>query len=897
MTQMNLIGRTLGHFEILTELGRGGMAVVYQARQINLDRIVAIKVLPPELTYDTNYIARFHQEAKNAAKLEHPHIVPIYEIGSATDDQGTGAQLHFIVMKFIQGRTLKDLLHSEGALPITRIVTLVEQVGKALDYAHRCNVIHRDIKPTNIMVTDADWVYLTDFGLARGVGTGFSSEITAAGTVIGTPDYMSPEQAQGLSTIGPPTDIYAIGVILYELLTGNLPFQSDTPMGMLAARLLQEPRSPRNFRSDLPVTVEDVIMRSLARNPEARYSNVAALIAALRQTVDMITASAPTRSITPTQGTAGMETIAIEPRADFPTPPALLTSSTAPTTAQPHMAPPSPAVRKTPPTPPPPLAPPASDAAPAIREPHLVHLSSTVAPPQQQGVTRAAHKHYTDGMPQGLLVGAGLATLLIVFMCVGLVILTNRETSPTIATTLTPSINNTDFDGLLEAGDTALAQAQGIGAAISAYQQALALQPNSVSALSKLTLAYSLRGDWQRTAEQARTLIEIAETNSDISFGYALLAGALAALEDNNAALAEAENAIESDPQLTLAQAMYAKTLANLALARNDVQMLDQAFGAAQGVVDQLGEGSALEQALVYNAIGAVHQAHYRWTGDQSARDQAFDAFTQAIALQDQMALFHAQLGYLYLHDEEYNQARTKFKDALDRDPNLAHAQMGIGWSYYHERNSMQALNAFDAALTIEKNNYEPYYGKGRVAMLQRQYDEAALQFTEAIAHNAQNATLYAWLGEALLFQGYHSADESTKADFYNQASDAYHTAISINDRLTLAYTGLGWVFQYQGDYNASVEQFKKSLAVAPDQNEAQNGLGWSLYTLNRYTEAETHFRRAIELDPVYANAFYGLGRSLEQLGRPDEARTAYEQALEIDPAFEDALRALESLK
>ncbi|MCG8353573.1 MAG: tetratricopeptide repeat protein [Chloroflexales bacterium] len=876
MTQLNLIGHTLGHFEILAELGRGGMAVVYQARQINLDRIVAMKVLPPELTYDANYIARFHQEAKNAAKLEHPHIVPIYEIGSVADNYNPGTQLHFIVMKFIQGRTLKDLLHDEGALPITRIVTLLEQAGKALDYAHRCNVIHRDIKPSNIMVTDHDWVYLTDFGLARGVGKGLRSDLTAAGTVIGTPDYMSPEQAQGSSSIGPPTDIYAVGVVLYELLTGNLPFQSDTPMGMLAARLLQEPRSPRDFCSDLPMEVENVIMRSLARNPETRYPHVADLVAALRQTVDMMIASAPTRSIPTTQGTAGMETIVIKPQAEFPTsssPPVLPASDAAPATPEPHLAPPSPVLRKTPPTPPPLPTPSASSAVPA----------------NQPG---------TAGIPQGLLVGVGLATMLIVFMCVGLVILTNRETSPAvIATTLTPSTQGTEFDIFLETGDQALAQEQGLTDAITAYQQALTLQPNSMSALSKLALAYSLRGNWKRTEEQARALIDVAETKSDAAFGHALLAGALSALESNDAARIEAENAIESNPQLALAQGMYAKALANLAIVQNDVQLMEQALAAAQDAVDKLGAESPLEQALVYSAVGDVYQTHSRLTSDQDAHDQAHDAFRQAIELQEQIGLFHAHLGYLYLHNEDYKQARKKFNDAIDRDPDFIHAQTGIGWSYYHERNYVPALNAFDATLTIDASNHEPYYGKGRVAMLQRQYDEAVVQFTEAIKHNAQNATLYAWLGEALLFQGYHSADEATKAEFYNKASDAYHTAIGINDRLALAHTGLGWVFQYQGNYAASVEEFGKSLAVDPDQNEAQNGLGWSLYTLKRYAEAETHFKRAIELDPAYENAFYGLGRSLEQLGRPNEARTAYEQALEINPAFEDALKALEGLK
>jgi serine/threonine protein kinase len=235
MTELNLLGRTIGRFEILSELGRGGMAVVYRARQTDLERIVALKVLPPELSLDQSYIARFRQEARSAAALEHPHIVPIYEVGAAEG-------LQYIAMKYIAGSTLKDSVQARGALDVHEAATMLDQVADALDYAHSQGVIHRDIKPSNIMVAKNGWAYLTDFGLARGSVT---SGLTMAGTVMGTPEYMSPEQAMGLATIGPPTDIYALGVVLYELLTGNMPFQADTPMGMLVARLQYAPRPPR----------------------------------------------------------------------------------------------------------------------------------------------------------------------------------------------------------------------------------------------------------------------------------------------------------------------------------------------------------------------------------------------------------------------------------------------------------------------------------------------------------------------------------------------------------------------------------------------------------------------------------------------------------------------------
>ncbi|NJM08568.1 serine/threonine protein kinase, partial [Candidatus Gracilibacteria bacterium] len=257
-------GSILGRFTIIEELGRGGMAVVYKAVQSDLDRVVALKVLPLELSRDSSYIARFRHEARSAARLEHPHIVPIYEIGEAD-----GA--HFIAMKFIPGQTLKEVIQQEHAMGLARAVELLTPIAAALDYAHRHGVVHRDIKPSNMMLTGEGWMYLTDFGLAKGATAG--DGLTRTGTVMGTPEYMSPEQAQGLLEVGPASDIYALGVVLYEMLTGDYPFQAETPLGMLAARLVHAPRPPRQLRPDLPLDVEAVVMRALARDPQHRYAS------------------------------------------------------------------------------------------------------------------------------------------------------------------------------------------------------------------------------------------------------------------------------------------------------------------------------------------------------------------------------------------------------------------------------------------------------------------------------------------------------------------------------------------------------------------------------------------------------------------------------------------------
>jgi serine/threonine protein kinase len=272
MSQLSLVGQKLGKFTIDEELGRGTMGIVYRARD-DLDRTVALKVLPPEYTRDQTYIERFKREARSAAALYHRNIVTIFEVGELDN-------MHYISMRYIEGQTLTDVMQTEGAMPVMRVVELLTPVAAALDVAHVRNIVHRDIKPSNIMVDQDGEIYLTDFGLAR--GTDPATAATAAGIVLGTPEYMSPEQAQGLSDISQATDIYALGIVAYQMLSGELPFSSETTMMSLFARLKDPPRRLSESRHGISSAVEAAVMKALEREPEKRYTRASELIAALR---------------------------------------------------------------------------------------------------------------------------------------------------------------------------------------------------------------------------------------------------------------------------------------------------------------------------------------------------------------------------------------------------------------------------------------------------------------------------------------------------------------------------------------------------------------------------------------------------------------------------------------
>ncbi|MEN9937650.1 MAG: hypothetical protein RLZZ387_4229 [Chloroflexota bacterium] len=277
-----LIGRRLARYDIIELLGRGGMAAVYRARDTALQRDVALKVLYPHYTYDQGLIERFQREAVVAARLDHPGIVPIYDVGEADG-------LTYIAMKLLGRRSLADLLRERDTLTPEQLAPIVDQIAAALDYAHQRGVVHRDIKPANIILdehlgqdegrgADARAV-ITDFGIARSLDT---PGTTGTGMMIGTPDYMAPEQVRGERHIDGRTDVYALGVLIYRALTGRRPFEGTT-QEVLIGHLEGAPVPPSQLDPSLPPAVDQVVRRAMSRRPEARYQTAGELARALRQ--------------------------------------------------------------------------------------------------------------------------------------------------------------------------------------------------------------------------------------------------------------------------------------------------------------------------------------------------------------------------------------------------------------------------------------------------------------------------------------------------------------------------------------------------------------------------------------------------------------------------------------
>jgi hypothetical protein len=266
------IGQRIGNrYELVRQLAKGGMAEVWEAEDSILTRAVAVKILLPHLAADEQFVERFRREAVAAARLSHPHIVSIY-------DTCANDECEAIVMELVRGRTVRTALDDVGALPVRQAVDIAAQVADALHHAHANSLVHRDVKPGNILLSDDGRVLVTDFGIAKAAES--SSDLTEVGQVVGTAKYLSPEQVQGQPLDG-RSDVYSLGVVLYEMLTGRVPFSGENSTTTALARITTTPLRPRQVRAGIPRAVEDIVLKAMARQPDERYQSAAALRAAL----------------------------------------------------------------------------------------------------------------------------------------------------------------------------------------------------------------------------------------------------------------------------------------------------------------------------------------------------------------------------------------------------------------------------------------------------------------------------------------------------------------------------------------------------------------------------------------------------------------------------------------
>src|SRR6266478_7376686 len=298
--QIEMLGE---RYQLQDPIGRGGMATIYRGLDLHMDRVVAIKVLRDVYSSDPKFVKRFELEAKAASALQHPNIVQVYDYG-LTDGN------YFIVMELVEGTDLRRYLRSRGVLDVDRAVIIAHDVALGLGAAHRRNIVHRDVKPQNVLVGRGGSIKLTDFGIAFVVN---AERLTDTGMTVGTVQYFPPEQAQG-EIVSPAADVYSLGIVMYETLTGHTPFDGDNPVAVAMQHIQDPPTPPRQLNPNIPPALEEIILRCLEKVPEMRFRDGSQLARALETLGDIETDETIAGTTTPGQGPAPITYSPIPPR-------------------------------------------------------------------------------------------------------------------------------------------------------------------------------------------------------------------------------------------------------------------------------------------------------------------------------------------------------------------------------------------------------------------------------------------------------------------------------------------------------------------------------------------------------------------------------------------------------
>lgn len=464
------IGKRIGGYEVQDLIGHGGMATVYRAQQVSMNRVVALKILPRQFVNDEAYLQRFMREVQIVSQLEHRNIVPVYDYG---EEEGQP----YIVMRYMPGGSVDERLKG-GPLPLDETLRITEQIAPALDYAHGKSVLHRDLKPSNVLMDDNGGAYLTDFGIARILSEG-SSNITTQG-VVGTPSYMSPEQAQG-RPLNNRSDLYSLGVMLFEMTTGKRPFESETPYGIAVMQVTTPPPAPRSINENVPPGVEHVILTAMNKSPEDRYPDAAALTTALQRGVN------PPSILHDTQPKLAIPAASLD--ATVPITPAEIADVYVPPSGY------VPPVSNTPPpiSPYPPMSPVPQNPSPSGGYPMVPPASGSMQ--RVRPVRRRGNGLFTSLMLGGAL-GCGLITLLLIVVAI---VVTNNQNSGTV-TPDGPTPNAATLT--IQAGSTALFNR---AATLTAAAASRSGTPNGTSAPTRTG---------QTGASAGATLIPVGEQTS-----------------------------------------------------------------------------------------------------------------------------------------------------------------------------------------------------------------------------------------------------------------------------------------------------------------------------------------------------------------------------------------------
>ncbi len=757
-----LIGRTLGKYRVLNQVGRGGMAVVFKAYQPSLDRSVAIKVLPPfYVKEDETFLKRFRREAQAVAKLRHPNILMVLDFGEQDD-------ITYIVMEYVETGTLSDRLGQP--LELDEIVKIINQVASAIDYAHDQGIIHRDIKPSNILLPKPQWPLLTDFGLAKMVG---GTQITQTGIMTGTPAYMSPEQGRG-EKVDARTDIYSLGIVLYEMATGGVPFSAETPMSVVVKHIIDPLPLPRSRNPDLPESIERVILKALAKAPEDRFQRAGEMAVALQEAV----------SITPPKPAPVLgEPSAVQTGAKLP------------------------------------------DAAGQPVRPEEVMQPAPVISGEESvaaGPRRGLMKRFR--LRRGVIAAAlGVLAVMAIILMVGPnlslppmdIPVSQVEQKPT----RTVDQHIADGRAYLTKGD--------FETAINEFEAALAQDPKRHDVYWDIAQAYVEAG---KLEEAFDTIKRAIKTGPEEAWLYESAGRFSQEMGYYQEAVGFFERALEIEPGHDGLYFALADTYEALGqpeqAARVFEDMLSAGGGDDPGRYESIGwqymhMGSFDEaEAAFEKAVELDPESFGAWSGlidlhwKRDDPEGAIEVVERALEIHPDQAFLHEQLGHWYWGEGELEAAEAAFGKAIEVDPTYTSAYNNLAEIYRNLGREEQALELLQGAIEADPDNPKFYDVLARFYRDSGQAREAIPYFIKALELDPDNGWTYIELARAYQLTG--QRDKITP--LLEEAGSRSHGDPGLLESIGSIYVELG-------DCDQAIKYFYRALELQPDYDQAREGL------------------------------------------------------------------------
>lgn len=813
----DMTGKTLGKYRIVERLGRGGMAEVYKAYQPGLDRYVAIKLMHGYLAEDPDFVGRFQREAKAIAALHHPHIVQMHDFDIEGD-------VYYMVQEYVEGGTLKSRLQEARSqrqtIPIQETVRILTAICDAVDYAHQQGRIHRDIKPDNILFDARNRPVLTDFGIASIIG---GTRFTATGAMVGTPAYMSPEQGKGYPG-DERSDVYSLGVVLYEMVTGRIPFDADTPFAVVLKHVNEPLPMPRVLNPDVPYGVERVILKALAKDPADRYQRANELSQALQEALQEETA--PAWSMPPV----------IEPAARAATPPPAISTPVV------EAAPPAEPATVTPPpaaiTPPPAQAaqPEAVPAAAQKKRPVWLWIVGALVGVVLLICCTLGGLNALKRIREQRALKQGTVTPVAITPGAAVLTPTSKDLTKQAVSAAAPSPADS-IQALIEEGFQTLGDecAGDVDRALALFEKALAQDANASHAHAGRAFSLFCQGNSNSALDSANRAVELAP---DDPLGYYVRGCIQADQEQVDEAVADFSAAIERDPGF--ARAYYRRAL----LYVWPLEAYDEAFADLnQAIV------LAPEMSAAYLERGNLNLWHNE---DPQA---ALADFDRVVELEPDSPQGYAQRAVLYEALEDYERAAVEWTLSLERAPdeekpvyyfnrgraylmvgqpdkaiadyNQALAQVSDveayfsrGIAYYRLQNDEAALADFDQVLLLgwEGREGAAHHAKGWVFARQGQFEQAIEAYTRAAESDFDS---YAWP----FFIDTHPLLDRARAyralDQFERALDDLNTLIEDEgyDGWAPAYLERALTYRAMGQTEQAVQDLHQALELADRQD------------------------------------------------------------------------------